>query len=62
MRTLNMIDMTSASDHLTRENGRKTQNLGDIQSLCLPPRRVGGQGWSFRGDWKRSVAPRFFAK
>lgn len=61
MRTLNMIDATAACDHLTRENGRKFQTLSDVQNLCAP-RRVGGQGWTFRGDWKKRVAPTFFSK
>ena len=62
MRLVNMVTAKSGFNYLGSENGRKAQKLGDLQRLCIPNRGSHGQGWTFKGDFKRKVAPIFFAK
>lgn len=55
MKKVNMVTLSAAVSHL----GGKSVNLADVQALVKGPDRVKRQGWSFRGNWKQSVAPFF---
>ena len=60
---IDLITVRAAAGYLQKEkesNGSYVF-LSDVQQLCLTNghKPVPKQGWSFRGDWKRSVQPYF---
>jgi hypothetical protein len=61
MKNSNIITVRAAVQHLhnTGENSGKYVFLSDLQLLCNQDGKKpkAKQGWTFYGDWKRSVQP-----
>lgn len=63
MKTIGMVTLVAAHAHALQEAGLKPTHgvsLGALQDLCLPKINNKKQGWSFKGDWNKSVKP-FYA-
>lgn len=65
MKTVDMITLSAAHKYALGEKPRNNRfvSFGTLQELCSghshKPKQK--QGWSFVGDWKRSVAPFYHA-
>jgi hypothetical protein len=59
-RNIGIVTARAAFDVVPKTG--KFAKLGDVQGLVHGNRpHAYSQGWSYRGDWKRKVAPVFYA-